>query len=1075
MSKPENPLAAYRSSSYYHVLIMCADADVAQALATNPAYTVNNGSPVWQHPSYAEIQAAGPLGPFLGKYAPKTLPAGNGVGTQGKYCVIINGATDADFIITEFKFSAINGGYVVQSDSGTSIAIEGSFKVSEPRGVTFMDTIVLCAKALNIDPSTAVLMIKTFFIGYVDELSPTQRDTTQAPSGGIAPTTAGVTQEKGTMFIGNIVPTFGTLISLDAEYNENGAVYTCEYVPLSFGSTRMPQYCRVADGFSFPISKTIGISLRDLAVNINIRYDRYFSCAFSQILRDNPSKASLLTPVTYAIFWDSYYDDKATTNQDPQYANTATCNPQTGTAQQPVGYTIEDAIHTIMKRSVQVQKEATEGVGGQRYQYRIFTTLQSITNTSPSSSVSPTATAKTRSFIVYYFVRRIPVVTNVTLEEVMKAQTTTQTSTATPSDISSAQYIQQQAKKQCIEFDYIYSGKNIDVLEYSMKMNAGLTYFQLASMSNNLKDQLSVIPASSIVVDPTYDPFRKFDTKAFDKANQAASTSQKDPGVQVPVFFGAKLRGLENTTNILETASSHFTLNKYSSLESFDSKLKIVGNYNLLSSINNVACPANIIPTLEDIDTKAGATKSYSIKNTLVTGPVNIPHFEQRTGQQALTGPGSSFGSFPMLVKLNIFMPASNDDLSFFEGANKSNTPQYRKSFWYEGYYYVVGIENIFADGTFTQELDILPLPTPLPVGNGNQTKNMTNISTSSCFDLPANKPCVQTTVFPNNAPVNSDTPPTSFNDVTSLTCNKSILPIDPNNVKGYKKASPAVQQAISYAASKVGVDEGTLALIAYLESTFNPGVPSKTSGALGLFQFIPDTWKEVLCKHPIASSTIPQEKDGLTADQVLEQRTNPKWAALAGACFLQTNELAIQSTCPGDVYLAHFYGTEGAKRVIAFDNEGRGGDIMANIFPDTWAKTVKANPELLNPYPGVQTVSDFRQWAANKVYSGLTLTAPSTAQSAPQNPIVNNQTSTNSALNRQAIVHGTTSHGTVATTPTYPTAAQKLGQATNPCSQATVKNEKQQEPGCKNQAPTTPTQDPKAAPSQDPLHNQHV
>jgi hypothetical protein len=56
--------------------------------------------------------------------------------------------------------------------------------------------------------------------------------------------------------------------------------------------------------------------------------------------------------------------------------------------------------------------------------------------------------------------------------------------------------------------------------------------------------------------------------------------------------------------------------------------------------------------------------------------------------------------STPTLVKVNIKMPVD---------ANDVNTEY--EDFWYTGYYTIFAVKQIFADGEFTQELDMMSLP----------------------------------------------------------------------------------------------------------------------------------------------------------------------------------------------------------------------------------------------------------------------------------------------------------------------------------------------------------------------------
>lgn len=52
-----------------------------------------------------------------------------------------------------------------------------------------------------------------------------------------------------------------------------------------------------------------------------------------------------------------------------------------------------------------------------------------------------------------------------------------------------------------------------------------------------------------------------------------------------------------------------------------------------------------------------------------------------------------------------------------------------------------------------------------------------------------------------------------------------------------------SVQEAINLAAFAYGVDPGRMTRIAFCESRFSPVAVNGTSGASGLFQFLPSTW----------------------------------------------------------------------------------------------------------------------------------------------------------------------------------------------------------------------------------------
>src|SRR5215213_5494066 len=116
-------------------------------------------------------------------------------------------------------------------------------------------------------------------------------------------------------------------------------------------------------------------------------------------------------------------------------------------------------------------------------------------------------------------------------------------------------------------------------------------------------------------------------------------------------------------------------------------------------------------------------------------------------------------------------------------------------------------------------------------------------------------------------------------------------------------------------------------------ESSFQPGVKAPTSSAAGLFQFLESTWLEVLKAHGAkhgfgaAADAITSDRGRYTVDEekkvwVLGLRQDPFLSALM-ACEMvkQSREQLIKKTqrapTRGELYLAHFLGTNGASRLL--------------------------------------------------------------------------------------------------------------------------------------------------------------
>lgn len=108
----------------------------------------------------------------------------------------------------------------------------------------------------------------------------------------------------------------------------------------------------------------------------------------------------------------------------------------------------------------------------------------------------------------------------------------------------------------------------------------------------------------------------------------------------------------------------------------------------------------------------------------------------------------------------------------------------------------------------------------------------------------------------------------------------------------------------ITSAATKYGVDPAYLAHTAQIESGMNPNNVNPTSGAAGLFQFVPSTAKQYGLSNPMDPAASADAAARLTADN-----TKALTAALGRA------------PTPGELYLAHQQGADGAAKLILNPN----------------------------------------------------------------------------------------------------------------------------------------------------------
>lgn len=160
----------------------------------------------------------------------------------------------------------------------------------------------------------------------------------------------------------------------------------------------------------------------------------------------------------------------------------------------------------------------------------------------------------------------------------------------------------------------------------------------------------------------------------------------------------------------------------------------------------------------------------------------------------------------------------------------------------------------------------------------------------------------------------------------------------------------------------------GLIDQIIGVESGGNATATNPRSSATGAGQFLSATWLDMLAKHRPDLTGSPEQLLAMRNDPALSKAMTEAYAADNG----QILSKAGHETSPGNTYLAHFAGPQGAVSVLGANPATPVGQILGD-------KVVKANPFLAN-----MTVADLRAWADKKM--GGSSAAPS-GQTAPMTP----------------------------------------------------------------------------------------
>jgi hypothetical protein len=197
-----------------------------------------------------------------------------------------------------------------------------------------------------------------------------------------------------------------------------------------------------------------------------------------------------------------------------------------------------------------------------------------------------------------------------------------------------------------------------------MKMQMGLAFFQTLGSSNNIIDQTSGL----------VNPQQESATSGVGGRVRAGSTAATTKRDRTPLFLGMTLTDplFRHVRKPLDTISFQSLLSRWAGYENVMATLKIHGNPELLDEMT---------PLPSDMD------------NSEITQPIGPD--DPSVGPDASGTVNPAWPTRPGLVKINVKMPARTD----FGLENQT--------FWYDGFYHMYAVNNVFDEGLFTQELEL--------------------------------------------------------------------------------------------------------------------------------------------------------------------------------------------------------------------------------------------------------------------------------------------------------------------------------------------------------------------------------
>jgi len=623
MSKPKNILGKFDTYAYHHILMVCNSTTAAEALADPTVGVVS-----YQHPANPQD-----------RYKARQI----GKDAKAKYVTLIDGLSDSRYFITDANWTnyiaadpALSKGSLPQS---TTMSLDGELRVVEPMGASFLNRLTDICDELDSDPVGLVFVLKTLFIG---------RNTNGSSE-----------------MITSVRPMMFVAIDITAVFDNSGAVYKMEFVGLTNGAGRLPHTQKVSEGVSLQLNySSLWDTMKALETSVNEKYDssknktiKDYAATFveleNQAALDKAQKflAENYRDVQYRFILekDPYKDGRygAGDNENVRIAD--------GTVAATVNFgadiSVEDMISRIMASSIGVLDDS-KGIGTkngpdgrpEKYIYKIISVVRSTPDL----------------YIVEYHIKRYLQAENAYTQQEKDGKITPYPG-------------------QSIEFDYIFTDKNVDIKTFDIKMEMGLSFFQIAATSDNIPTQKTAMEggtSSTVTLG----------------GGPAANPGKKQRG-STPLFLGSVVSkpAMRNTKQPIKSAGFQALLDRHASLENVAANMVIYGNPQLLDEM------------------------------TILPSEISLP-IAQTEDPVADRTVNPRWMSSPTLAKVNIKMPVD---------ANDVNTEY--EDFWYTGWYMLQVVENKFEDGVFTQELGMYSIPIsdvsrevsdkpPVPFAGGGQT-----------------------------------------------------------------------------------------------------------------------------------------------------------------------------------------------------------------------------------------------------------------------------------------------------------------------------------------------------------------
>ena len=651
MSNPPNLLEQYSTYSYHHILVACDSTNVAEAIINsgNLIDLVQDIEPNTTSDPFAQYKRK----PFVGKIKEKDKDKQ----VRGAYVPIINGMVDSEFVIQSVDWYQTVAAKSSSSIAYQVLAADGKMVVEEPRGIRFMNVMSVVSDNLKTSPAGLIFILKTIFKGYnsagfIDNPMFDRKDSVDP--------------------ILNVKPQLLYIYDITGTFTISGGIYTLNFCGINNGATKTYHIMKANDRISINISKpddkcqsnTLSGAICRLQNRIREIYIKHYDETIKSIKQYGINFDGRFVKYTI-ILEDPYTSPEYVVDDFKTQITEKGEKDEGGIIHLGKETCVEGAILAIVNRCSKIQQELSKEESGSEDSGKKIRYLPKVETTIRSSDTE---------FEVIYKVRRVMESRNSIISQLAKRKS------------DSVDDLSKDIQANVLELDYIYTGKNVDILDFDINMNMGTAFLQTIATANSIPTNLEAI-TGTLKQDTTskgatqIDPMSKGLNEKGD-GGQSAKDVIENARI-APIFFSTLITKdlIKHATDAKRSGEFAQLLSRHAAFENIDTKVKIVGNPGLLNSLSQL--PSEIIGRTNQSDT------------------VNTPAQFDQNGQPVISYPDifPHWGSIPSVVKINIKMPTNDEDGDFAQ------------NFWYNGFYYCYAIENNFDAGLFTQTLHMVSVP----------------------------------------------------------------------------------------------------------------------------------------------------------------------------------------------------------------------------------------------------------------------------------------------------------------------------------------------------------------------------